>query len=513
MWAKILPPHRQSLLHFLSFFLSNFAKPNKKMQKSKLIDTIGCLHADELTRLEQFLVSPLFQKDALEPAVLALFKYIVAHWGPPEHPELDRDRVYQCLFPDAPLVKGRLEKVMTRLLKEVRRLIVFDQQQRHLKEAEENRLLTQFFLERQHFDEFDRNLHHARAALNGQEIKDSTYFWNWYQLEYTYSQYLTWFNDRKTDLNTEPALLALNAHYVSIQLDFLILHLSQSRVVPLEPGTQLPDASFIEALVQKLPMAQFLTLQVQYAAYRFLSAQPASPNMFMEFTRLLETHETALNDEKLKDYLALARNYCIGQFNRGNEAFFKIAFDMYKLHLEKGYLYRNGLLHGSVLKNIVSMSLRMGEQAWAVSFLEAHRDKITGNSAPEEVYRFNLAMCYFYARNFEEVLSIMSFNYDDLFYKIAAKRLEIKALFELQSTILDSRLEAFNILIFRMSGKQLSEVYINGNKRFVAYLRRILNPGTLHNPKRRDKIRQEMLNETVVVEKEWLLDILSRNTK
>jgi hypothetical protein len=482
------------------------------MQKSKLLETIKCLSSQELTRLEQFLLSPFFQTEALEQPVLDLLKYIIQYQPDFEHPDLDRVLVYAHIYPNSPIIKGRLEKNMTRLLKEVRRYIVVEQRLIQTREADEHLLFIRFFKARGNYEEFERIMSHARSSLQEMVVKDEDYYLDMFRLEETYSNHLVWFNDRKADFNLEPTLQALNAYYVSTQLEYLILHLSKARTVPVGHSTQFLEERLMESLMAKLPLEQLPMLSVQYKAYQLLLSQPASPDLFLDFTHQLEENEHLIPIEKLKDFQALARNYCISEFNKGNEAFFQIAFDMYKLHLSKGYLYRNGLIHATILKNLVSMGLRMNEQDWVVQFLTDHRHLITGLSYTEEAYRFNMAVYHFYVGAFDEALSLLSYNYDDLFYKIAAKRLEIKVLFETESQILDSRLEAFNILIFRMGGKQLSEIYINGNKRFAAYLRRIIHPSTLHNAKRGDKIRVELITEsTTVAEKEWLLDIINRN--
>jgi hypothetical protein len=482
------------------------------MQKSKLLETIKCLSSQELTRLEQFLLSPFFRTEVLEQPVLDLLKYIIQYQPDFDHPDLDRVRVYAHVYPNSPIVKGRLEKAMTRLLKEVRRYIVVEQRLIQTREADEHLLLIRFFKARGNYEEFERIMSHARSSLQEMVVKDEDYYLDMFRLEETYSTHLVWFNDRKTDFNLEPTLEALNTYYVNTHFEYLILHLSKARTVLVGHSTQFLEEQLVESLMAKLPMEQLPMLVIQYKAYKLLLSRPANPDLFLAFTHLLEEKGHLIPLEKLKDFQALARNYCISEFNKGNEAFFQITFDMYKLHLRKGYLYRNGLIHATILKNLVSMGLRVNEQDWVVQFLTDHRHLITGLTFPEEAYHFNMAVCHFYVGAFDEALSLLSYNYDDLFYKIAAKRLEIKVLFETESQILDSRLEAFNILIFRMGGKQLSEIYIIGNKRFAAYLRRIMHPSTLHNAKRSDKIRAELINEsTTVVEKEWLLDILNRN--
>ncbi len=480
------------------------------MQKSKLIETLRCLRPEELSRLEQFLRSPYFQEDEPDASMLALLRYAVRFQPEYDQPDLDREVTYREVFPNTPVAKSRLEKTMTRLLKEIRRFIVLETQQARTREEDADLMLVHFFRQRNNFAEFERLVHKIREKLQQYPVKDADYFLRLYQLEEEYCAYRAWFNDRKTDLNLASAIAALNTYFLLVHLDYSILHLSQGKVVPLQAEAQFLDMTFLETLVQKQAEDARPIVQTYFRAYQLLVHQPPDPATFLQFTTLLETHEKVLPDEKVKNFQALARNYCIREFNNGNEAFFKIAFDLYKLHLERAYLYRNGQIHAVVVKNLVSMGLRLGQHDWAIQFLEAHKNRITGLSDPDEAYRFNLAMCCFHVRDYDGVHACLAHTYADVFYKLAAKRLEIKTLYEIQSPVLASRLEAFNVLIFRMGGKQLSEVYVNGNKHFIACLRRILHPGTLNNTRRIEKIKTDLCNEPTVVEKEWLLDVLER---
>lgn len=479
------------------------------MQKSKLTEHLKCLSEQEIHALRRFLLSPYFHEKALPEAVLTLFEDLIQYGNTYDSPELDKYRLYARIFPDSPMVKSRLEKTMTRLLQEIQRFIAWEMQHRQQTPEDDALQLLQFYKEKGLFEAFEHLTEKLRKQLQDNPVQDSAYFKRLYQLEAAYCAFLAWNNDRKSDLNLHAVIPPLAYAQILEQLEYAVLYLSHAKVTPLNSGIlPLHPERWYDQLEQmaypKPPLAE-----VYINAYELLRQKP-DPALFLKFHESLEKHENKLPEDLVKNFQALARNYCIREFNNGNESFFSVAFHMYKQHLERGYLYRNDKLHAIVLKNLVSMGLRMGEYAWVIQFLEAHRERISGMVHPEEAYRFNLALCRFYIRDYAAVLEGLQHSYEDIFYKTAAKRLEIKALYELQSPILEFRLEAFNILIFRMGGKQLSDVYINGNKRFIALLRRILSPSTLHNARRIQKLRQNLQAEHTIVEKEWLFDVLDR---
>jgi hypothetical protein len=482
------------------------------MHRSKLIETLKCLTLDEIDQLGKFLKHPLFHVEPLDESALALFDYLKTFFGNWEHPNLHRDFAYAHLFPNSPVIKGRLEKTMTRLLRQVRRFVVFEMQHTNEDTSLELIYLVRFFEKRGNTDEFERHLATAREVLRNEPIKDTQHYFKAYQIEESATTHFAWFNDHKSDLNIDPTLLALNAHFVSVQLDYWILHLYQTRNVPMSQPKHLIAHDTLETMIAQLPLHQMPGILVHYKAYLLLYNQLADTQLFTDFTHTLKMYKWALSPEKYKDYLTLVRTYGIQEYNRGNHAFFSITFEMYREHLQNGYLYHDGMIHASVLKNLISMGLRLGEHTWVQSMLEEHKNCISGVSNPNEVYKFNLALCHFHVAQYDSVLDLLSYDYEEVFYKIAAKRLEIKALYEVQSPLLEARLEAFNILIFRTGTKQMAETYANANKHFGAFLRRIISPGTLHNHKRRQKLCTEIAQSATVVEREWLLDILVRQT-
>lgn len=481
------------------------------MHTSKLVDTLKCLTSDEIIRLEKFLSSPYFLDNEPGEPCLTLFRYLARFHPDFEHPELAREVAYHKLFPgETTMAKSRLEKRMTLLFKEIKRFIAIEMHQQETREEENDLLMARFFRNRNNLPEYERMVDKLRDRMERYAVKDVAYFKRLYQLEEEYCSYKSWFNTRKTDLNLSPAIQALDIYFLLTRMEYVVLYLSQLRTVPVHLDHHLIFMEDIEPLLQKPPFNTIPLLQIYYLAYQLLVQERGNRDIFLEFNTLLQEYEHVLPDEKVKDFQAMARNYCIREFNSGNEVFFKIAFDLYKLHLEKGYLYRNGLLHAVVVKNLVSMGLRMHELDWVLAFIQSHRERITGISNPDEAYRFNLAMYHFHVRDYQRAHEFLDHAYDDLFYKLAAKRLEIKTLYETESPILDSRIEAFHIFMFRMSGGQLAEVYVESNKQFIAFLRRIMKPTAYKNAKRIQKIKTDLIHAPTVVERDWLLEILER---
>ncbi|MCC6459868.1 MAG: hypothetical protein IT260_05340 [Saprospiraceae bacterium] len=481
------------------------------MTTSKLIQTLRCLDAGEILRLGQYLQSPYFVNPTSAAPLQHLFQLLQAfHPAFPEVPELAADTISHHLFgPETP-AKSRLDKLMTRLHKEVRQFIVLERRLAVQSPLEDELHLARFFRSRHYLDAYQRLIDRLRQQVEQPALLDAPYFQWKYELEEEIGSYQSWFNHRTNDLNVPATLDALDTWFMLKRLELVLLLLSQSKTVLLHAQEHIQFMKEIEGLVAQPPFAAIPLLQVYYQAYHLLSSAQPDRRVFLQFKTLLEQEEPHLPADKVKDLQALARNYCIQEFNGGNPEFFAVTFDLYAEHLAKGYLYREGLLHAVTVKNLVTIGLRQNMPEWVRQFLEEHKNRITGISNPAEVYRFNMALYKFYIADYDAAYDFLDDTYEDILYKIAAKRLEIKILFETESPILESRLQAFHIFIFRMGEKKLSANYLEGNKQFIGYLRRLLRPNTLGNKRRIARIRQDLDQATALVEKDWLLSVVQR---
>ena len=222
----------------------------------------------------------------------------------------------------------------------------------------------------------------------------------------------------------------------------------------------------------------------------------------------LNEYEKHFSADDNKNFHTLARNFCIQQYSLGNESYLKEAFNCFKHDLKKSYLYHNGGILPSTMQAIVKIGLRNNELDWVKRFLKNHQNKIIGTSEPDSVFNYNMAEYYFAIQEYEKCLDLIEDNLTDLHYKTSAKRLVIKALYETKSTILDSRLNAFKIYIFRISNDTFTPIHKEGNNQFIDILKQIINPATLSNVKRKKSIESKIITGKSVADRQWLLDKL-----
>ena len=99
------------------------------------------------------------------------------------------------------------------------------------------------------------------------------------------------------------------------------------------------------------------------------------------------------------------------------------------------------------------------------------------------------------------------YNFREMFYKLAARRLELKLYFETASPLLDARLDAFKIFVHEQKSI-LPPDKIAPNNHFADLLRQIVAPKTLGNITRIRKIQENLTVKKAVAEREWLAEKL-----
>ena len=86
------------------------------MKGSKLLKLISSFDSDELKRLHAFIHSPYFNNGQQAPDLQRLFQLIYENAPNFDTAALEKDNIYTRLYPDAEFVKGKLDKLMSRLL-------------------------------------------------------------------------------------------------------------------------------------------------------------------------------------------------------------------------------------------------------------------------------------------------------------------------------------------------------------------------------------------------------------
>ncbi|MEZ4950409.1 MAG: hypothetical protein R2784_13635 [Saprospiraceae bacterium] len=478
------------------------------MHRSKLLEVIKTIKKEEHSDLVNFVRSPYFNNSYNAERYQELLEYLLASkpWDE-DNPNLEKSKVYSILFPNDDFVPGKLEKIMSGLVN-----LIFKFIQIHHGNFESNPDLTlaRYFRMQENDKLYQASLQKVINKIKKAKKQNVNYFREKLALEEEIETYNEIFNTRSEVLNLPQTLRNLDIYFILKRLSYTVSLLAQRIHINMDVIDAVKLIDTLKPLVDSEKYLQVPAIQVYLAAYNLLRSYGTNYSTGYDlFKNLLTENQAQLSQEENKTLQTILRIYAVGQYNRGDEAYKMESFQLFKRHLEAGYLYYMGKLFPSSFNSIVILGLRNGATDWVEEFIEAHKKKITGTSKPLEILNFNLANLHFYKGNYEEALNLLDDSYEDLYYKLGAKRLEIMIFFLEQSPLFDSRIEAFKIFIFRQSKSKLPDKIGEAYNNFIDILKQINNPKTYKNKGRLQKILDKINSTLLLSEKEWLRDLVS----
>ncbi len=464
------------------------------------------MNPQERAQLRKFIHSPFFVHPTQQARLIQLYACIDAS-APRFHPaRLKKEIVHQRLFPNEAYSKVRLEKLMSKLFQKVQTFIHLQYSPTLKEELHQQRALAKFYQIKKLDSLLQSTMKRLQQILQTETQEDREHYHHSFLVENDILEQEGLFNTRRGDLNIPATLFHLDRYYLLSRLEYTCMLLAQFRFQ--SPATVQQEEALIQ---QMLPLTQLLSdynspsIKIYQMAFRLLQ-DIDNPKYYEALKTEMTLYQSALSAEQEKALHAICRNYCIFHFNKGQKSFLPETFQRYRMDLEKGLLfYQNGLLP-STIKNLVDLGLRMEKHQWVEELLHDYRHRITGTKHPDDIYRFNKADILFRTQQKTKALQFLSYQFEDIYYKIAAKRMELKILYDTQADQLDDKMDAFKIYIFRHSKKKLDKNHQTANNNFINTLRQIRNPLSFRNPQRIARLTQKIDQQKTISEKGWLLD-------
>lgn len=273
---------------------------------------------------------------------------------------------------------------------------------------------------------------------------------------------------------------------------------------PSGSGTP-PDAlDFLSETLSAVEAGRFAdvpAVQVYFHCFRLMQTE-GEPH-FQALKNLLAQHTKLFPTEEIRDVYLVAVNYCIRRLNTGTRNYVREAFDLYRSGLERGIILDNGLLPKATYQNIMLLATALDEWVWARQFLEDYRTALAVGER-HNAYHFNLALWHFRKKEYvpaQEILRRVEFR--DVYYNLDARRMMVRMYYDTgESAALDSLLHSFRTYLQRHRNIGYHREL---NFNFVRCVQRLLQlePGDDSALK---KLRDKILHEQYLAEKEWLLE-------
>jgi hypothetical protein len=474
------------------------------MEGSQLLEVLKTLDEAERKALLLYAEAMISFGKKIQEDALSLLQIIMTSAPRFEAEKLQKEHIYAQIFPDTPWVSGKLEKVMVEANKLVRMFLLQKFYLKNLNAVQQQLDWAKVMAERglvQQKQVFLQKLQHHPLVTHAPVSQEEAY--EQFLIEMAVVHTETEHNNMKGDLNIPKALKAFDIYSHLVRLELLNNYLLQQKVINLT----IPQS--VELAIESVAIsteysAQTPILQVFEKIFRLLQKDIPQIEDFTQMAELLAQNENHIAPDLLKQSFTYLRNLCTILINAGATQLLPAYHQLQRDNLERGYLYYEGnKLSASAYISVALGAIRAHNFEWAATFIEDHKGRVIGDNKTFDLYHLNKAQYLFAIGQYEAALDIIPPTFEYLNYTLIAKRLEIKALYELRSDLFQYKLGAFKVYITRASQKHLSSALRGPNSEFVNILLQIQNskPG---DPMRSRRIQQRIQQKTQAAERDWL---------
>lgn len=342
----------------------------------------------------------------------------------------------------------------------------------------------------------------ARKQLENNTFRNAGWLENNYRLEW--EQYQFEVAARRTEaLNIQAGSDSLDAAFMANKLKLACLAISHQAIYKTEYSIGYLD-HILAAIAEKPALAAMPALGLYFHCYRFLTL-PDGESDFHVFRVMLDAAGAQFPEEELRLLYLLAINYGIKQINRSVEGAITVTFDLYKGALARQLLLEGGMISRFAFSNIVAIGLRADEIAWVAGFIEQYKPKLE-RQWREATASLSMARLEYARKRFTEALShLQRADYKDTMNNLTAKVLQMKIFYETDATdALESHLKNLKNYIRRHTAIGYHRTNYTNIVRYTELLL-LVNP---LDKKAVATLREQIISEKVLTEKEWLLERL-----
>lgn len=473
----------------ISYYLSGMPKPERVQLREWLLHSMGAnspLYARILDAFEIHILDPATASDKLK-----------------DHPGL-----FAQLYPDKPYNANYLHRVLSGLLSEILRFIGWKayQDNEHLQQQCLLMGLNKRNLNRYFPNVYGRTL----KKLATRPVDTSTYHHR-LMAEHEMRLHSVRTPESKGDLHLQPVLDQMDAYFMVQKLAYACATLIQDKI----RGTQ-HTILFMEAILKQIepkPNAFPPLIQCYHLLYRALRA-PETFTQIHELVPLLSSKDEHFTKTMQEELYHCAHNFCILRLNQGDRTVVPVLFEVLGIQLERALLKVGGILPLLRLRNIMTLSVRLGGTKEARSFLENSYRQLSPEHQ-EMAYHYHHAVLNFHEGKAKEArleLNQHFYRFSNLHYVFGARAYLCKCYFEMDDTdALTKELSTFRKALRRHRRSKAKEFanYFRFTEQ-LSRLIRILNGNPDQRGLKLQRFKEGLKLGAKTLQSIWLLEQVKR---
>lgn len=463
------------------------------MRDTLAFSLFSVLNERERLHFGKFLKSPYFNK---RPDVFKLYHFFT-HESKNEFKKLTHENAWAALYPDRPYDRAQMNYALHFFCERAEQFLACEEL---LADTFQSQLLRCRAFRRRgllaHFDTNARKLARDHAASPFRNA-------GWWLFEYQLQNEI--FARQALQRRGGGANLAQTT---SALVNFFLLEnmrwsATAAAQASLSRSVQSPVPFGEEALrvAGQTPPADNPALALVYAGLQALT-HPDDESHFVRLKTLLHQHVALFPPAEARDLYMTAINFAIRRHNRGNRAYTREAFDLYREAFDKGVLSENAQLPPYTFINILNLAQLLGEHDWSRAFLEQGRPLLPP-AERENTYRYALAGYHFRRSEYEPVLTLLrEVDFSDIFIQLDARKMLLRSYYELgEWPALASLLDSFKAFLNRHKALGYHrDSYLN----LIKFTQKLMKT-TGKSRTARKRLAARIQAAEALAEREWLL--------
>lgn len=436
------------------------------MAPSKLIATLRSLNKRELSRFQEYVNTPYFNKQS---DVSGLLNQLVVH--APDYPaeNIQKEKVFATLFPDKAYHQQRMREVMAGLYRLLRNYLA-QLNWEQTEYAQELAALDQY-RKRGLDGVFQKELNAIRKKLATNQQLESAHYFTEFELARIANLHFGQQQRRVHDTSLQEKADSLDTWFLYLQLMESCEMLNRKQVMgtAYEPGILAHLDTYLAG--DPAPMQHAPPIRIYYQVQRLLLYQEIED--YHQLVDLLDQWHEHLHPGEARNLYKHAQNYCIRKINAGEPSFSEELFNLYRRLLENQLILTSEQIIHTDYKNIVTVGIRLGETEWVKEFIENYHP-LVAQPHRENVYHFSLANLYAETgQNRRAIRLLQSVTFTDTFYQVSARMLLLRVYYETEEWDLAYyQIESFKLFLKR--NKDIAPDTRNNHLVFLRLYKRLI---------------------------------------
>ena len=340
----------------------------------------------------------------------------------------EKETVFRYLYGEKKLNEDWLRHAQSILVKTIERFWT-------AQKADKNELYTAFLLAEKYHELrvdkfFQQNFRHLQHKIQHAKPQNAELFRHRLEAENLWFRHSTE-KDREAEGNLQAVLDAQEKYFAAIQLRTICTAISYQNIQKKDF-----DYGLLTALLARIEEREWQTTEPAIGVYYFICKMNLAAEgeaYFLTLQQKLPQYAADLPRIEQQNAYLSAINYAIRRCNKGETAFFRRMFELYKEGIESGILLTDAQeISPYTYKNTVAVGLRIGEYDYTFSFLEKYKNALP-DLQRKNYYDYNLARYYFFIRNFAKAKPILlQLDYGDIFLQLDGKVMLLKMYYEVE---------------------------------------------------------------------------------